>query len=85
MAERLSSQDLLIEMLDGVEQKGRVGQFGKRAVEVLALRNPSPKLMPTVFGLELARLHAKQAPDALIEIGEHAIGVEEESRLLIRH
>src|SRR5205085_2376633 len=42
-----------------------------------------PKGAAAIFRLERARVHAEQPAKALVKIGEHAVGVEKQSRLRI--
>ncbi len=76
-AQRKTGEDGGLKMRDGVEQLARIGHFAKRGVEIGRVGEAFPELPAAVARLECARRHAEQCLGAGIEIGEHAVAVEE--------
>ena len=72
-------------MLHGVEQDARIGHFGEIAVEVRGLGKPLPEHAPAVLIDIVFRPHAEQSARGQIEIGQHAVGVEEQARCVPGH
>ena len=72
-------------MLDRLEQLLGVGHLGQVAVEVAGPRQPLPELAIAIFRLERRGMHPEDFARAGVEIGEHAVAIEEQVRLPFRH
>jgi hypothetical protein len=64
-------------MLNSVEQQPRIGHFGKRAVEVVGVRQALPESAAPESLLVSSGRHAEQVLESLVEVGKDAIGIEE--------
>ena len=81
-AERQAGQDRRLQMPDAIEQQASIGHFRQRAVEILGLRQPAPEAAAAVLALIVANGHAEQSARSFVEVGKHAVGVEEQPRLV---
>src|SRR6185295_10207570 len=74
-----AGQDRRLQMLDGIEQRPRVGHFRKRAVEIPGPREALPESAAAMPVDERLGLHAEQLDRAAIEVCEHAVRIQKEA------
>ena len=67
----------LLSLSAQAQQQPSIGHLRQASVEIFCLRQALPEGAASVLCFILARRHPKQSTRSLIEVGEHAVAIQE--------